>query len=266
MKQALPQAPGFLACCATAWRVTVAIILRETKTRFGKNKLGYLWAVIEPVAYVAILLLVRSRLHASIPFGENLFVFFITGILVYRTFIAIAGRTMKAITANSALLTYPLVKPMDTVLARIILEALTMLVVFGIFFAFLALVSEQEVIHYPSRFAAAVTATILLGAGIGTFNAVVSVLFPAWERLWSILGFPLFILSGVFYLPQALPPALQKILYFNPILHCVEWLRHATYLDYTPLLDRAYILVFAIVSLTLGMFLERIYRFSVVRP
>ncbi|MGH6763325.1 MAG: ABC transporter permease [Phyllobacterium sp.] len=266
MKLPFLQQPGFLECCTTAWRVIVAVVLRETKTRFGQNKLGYLWAIIEPVAYVAILLFIRSHLHSSIPFGENLFVFFITGILVYRTVMAIAGRTMKAITANSALLTYPLVKPMDTVLARIILEALTMLFVFGVFFVFLAFVSEHEVIHYPSRFAAAIAAAIFLGAGVGTFNAVVSVLFPVWERLWSILGFPLLMLSGIFYLPHKLPPAAQNVLYLNPILHCVEWLRYATYLDYAPMLNRSYVIGFAVVSMTVGMLLERVYRFSVVRP
>lgn len=40
----------FLRGLKVMWRVQVAVLLRETKTRFGKNKLGYLWAFVEPSA------------------------------------------------------------------------------------------------------------------------------------------------------------------------------------------------------------------------
>jgi len=246
-------------------RVITAIILRETKTRFGKNKIGYLWAIIEPISYVAILLFVRHYLHSKIPFGENLYLFFLTGILTYRLFIAIASRTMQAITANQSLLTYPLVKPTDTIFARIILETLTMLVVFAIFFCFLIYLTQGTVIHYPGRFGAAIAATIVLAAGVGTFNSVAVMLFPFWERFWNIIKFPLLIGSGVFYMPSSLPPSAQKILAYNPVLNCIEWLRFGTYLDYNPVLNGFYVLGFALVFLVAGLSMERLYRNTLVR-
>lgn len=38
-------------------KVTVeALFLREIRTRFGKFRLGYLWAILEPSAHLLILL------------------------------------------------------------------------------------------------------------------------------------------------------------------------------------------------------------------
>lgn len=246
-------------------RVVTAIILRETKTRFGKNKLGYLWAFIEPASYVVILILIRKQMGSTVPFGSNLYLFILTGILVYRVFVSIAGRATGAISSNQALLTYPLVKPVDTIVARIILESLTMMTVLCVFFVILEIYSDYTLINYPSILIEAVAVTILLSSGVGFFNAVVSMIFPAWERIWGLLRFPLLFLSGVFYIPKSMPPIVQQIISWNPVTHCVEWFRYGSYLDYDPMLSRSYVVWFGIIALTIGLFLEKAFRNSLVR-
>lgn len=246
-------------------RVVVAVILRETKTRFGKNKLGYLWALIEPSSYIAILIFIRHAMHASIPFGESLVLFILTGVLVYRIFVSVAGRTMGAISSNQALLTYPLVKPLDTILARLILETLTMCVILFVFFSLLNIYSNKRMIHFPDIFLEAILALFLLSAGIGTVNAVISLLFPFWERIWGLVKFPILFLSGVFYVPRSMPPFIQSILSWNPVMHCVEWLRSGSYLDYNPLLDKSYVIWFGSCTLVIGLALERLFRNKLVR-
>jgi len=245
-------------------RVIVAIILRETKTRFGKNKLGYLWAFMEPVAYIGLLLVVRNFLSTKVPFGENLYLFILTGILIYRLFISVASRGMNAISSNQALLTYPIVKPVDTVYARIILETLTMLVIVFIFFLFLTVLSNEIIIHYPYRFAAALAGTVLLATGFAMFNAVAVLLYPFWERFWGLIKFPLLISSGIFYIPSAMPLAAQDVLQWNPVLNCIEWLRSGTYLDYDPISSPSYVVFAGLCMWTLGLSMERLNRNKLV--
>lgn len=246
-------------------RVVIALILRETKTRFGKHKLGYLWAVIEPVSYIVILLLVRTFLSAGSYFDEAIYVFVLTGILIFRLFRAIVGRTMSAISANKALLSYPIVKPNDTIIARIILESITMLIVLAVFFSLLSYFTESTIIHHPSRFFSAIGATLLLAAGIGTFNSVFAVLFPFWERLWGMISLPLLLLSGIFYVPRSLPPGAQSVLQWNPVLNCIEWLRYGTYLSYDPLLSESYVLYIGLLFLAIGLLIERRFRHILVQ-
>jgi len=246
-------------------RVVTAIILRETKTRFGKNKLGYLWAFIEPMAYVTIFILIREKAGTAVPFGSNLYLFILTGILVYRIFISIAGRANGSISSNQALLTYPLVKPVDTIVARIILESLTMILVLTVFFTILEIYSDYSLINYPSILIEAVAVLVLLSSGVGFFNAVFCMIFPAWERVWGLMTLPLLIMSGVFYVPKSMPPLVQQIISWNPLTHCVEWFRYGAYLDYDPALDRSYVIWFGITALTLGFLLEKIFRNGLVR-
>ena len=245
-------------------RVIVALILRETKTRFGKHRLGYVWALIEPAVFILIFGVLRTAIRDRIPFGESILLFIIPALLLVRIFIGLAGHMGASISANKALLAYPPVKPPDVIIARFLLEMLTMSLLIAIFFVLMAWIAEIEVIIYFHSFAASITALFLLCVGMGAFNAVVSVLWPAWERIWRFSSLPILILSGVFFVPKSLPPAYQYWLSFNPVLHCVEWMRTATYLTYDPLLDRPYPIMFGLVTLVIGLALERLYRYKLL--
>lgn len=250
---------------ATNWDVIVAIIMRETQTRFGKNKLGYIWALLEPMAYVTIFLLIRNVISQGVPFGDSMILFVLSGLLCFRAFSSVASRGLKAVEANKALFNYPMVKPMDAIFARIILEALTMAVVFVIFFSFMHMISDRHIIAHPERFGEGLSAFLVLTTGVAVFNGAVNAVLPSWERVFSMIRLPLLLLSGVFYVPKSLPMELHAYLNWNPLLHCVEWIRVGMYLDYDPMLSKAYVLTFGLIAFVLGMLIERVYRRKVLK-
>jgi tetratricopeptide (TPR) repeat protein len=59
--------PGFLERWRTQGRVIHALIIRETRTRFGDSKLGYGWALLEPIAHILMLSLVFAVLMRGRP-------------------------------------------------------------------------------------------------------------------------------------------------------------------------------------------------------
>lgn len=245
---------------ALTCRVIIAIVLRETKTRFGRNKLGFLWALIEPIVYIGVFIAIRSVTRDHIPFGQDFALFIVSGLLTLRTFSAIANRGMGAITSNKALLAYPPVKPLDLVIARTILESLTMGVVWMIFLSILAMTSEEKIIFHPDVFAQAIAALIYLASSVALLHASLAAVFPAWERIWGLTRLPLLLMSAIFYVPKLMPPWFQSILYWNPILHCAEWVRTGIYLTYEPLLDVRYLLCFSTLTLCIGLMLEQANR------
>lgn len=257
--------PSFLQRLRSMGRVLVALMLRETKTRFGRSRFGYVWAIVEPIVYITFFLTIRTFIaRGAGAFGESLMLFLMTGLITVRVFLAVSSFTSAAILSNRALLAYPPVKPIDVVVSRFLLESLTMLFVVVVFYSALAIVDERNVVPNHVAFAFGLSATFLLAAGVGMFNAVVSVLVPTWQRVWALLRLPLFILSGIFYLPSELPPQAQAVLWWNPVLHCVEWVRTGTYVTYDPLLDTYYPLSFGALFLVGGLTLERVYRFRVL--
>lgn len=244
----------------TFLRVLYALIMREGTTRFGRNQLGYLWAFIEPAGYVLVFLFGRAALRDRIPFGDSIILFALTGLMTFRIANSIAARARSAISGNEALLAYPLVRTLDLMVARIVLEAATMVTLFLLFLAGIALFGGVRIQMDIENFCQALGATVLLGAGLGVFNAVIGRLLPVWERIWGLLSMPLFITSGIFFLPSSLPPDAVRFLWWNPFLHCVEWMRDAVYLDYEPVLSQTYLLGFSLSTLFIGLFANRYFQ------
>ena len=68
--------PAFIDRLKIQFRVIHALIIRETRTRFGDSRLGYGWALIEPILHIALLSAVFSLLmHGNPPIGTHFFVF-----------------------------------------------------------------------------------------------------------------------------------------------------------------------------------------------
>jgi len=77
-------APGFFETLRTQGRVIHALIIRETRTRFGDSKLGYGWALLEPIAHILMLSLVFAvMMRGRPPIGDEFFIFYYTGIIRY---------------------------------------------------------------------------------------------------------------------------------------------------------------------------------------
>src|SRR5262245_48251372 len=119
----------------TQLRVIGALVLRDTRTRYGRSQLGYLWAIAEPLTYVAFMAALFAGLGRHPPFGSDNALFFASGILPFTLFAALSRSVSGAIEANRALLTYPIVKPIDALLARATLECATAIVVMIIMFS-----------------------------------------------------------------------------------------------------------------------------------
>lgn len=82
-------------------KVTVeALFLREIRTRFGKFRLGYLWAILEPSAHLLILLGIFGYImHRTMP-DISFPVFLLNGLIPFFIFSSISNRSVGAIEAN----------------------------------------------------------------------------------------------------------------------------------------------------------------------
>lgn len=56
-------------------RVLYALILREALGKYGKSRIGYLWALFEPLTQVLILVAIFSALGRKSPVGGDLAIF-----------------------------------------------------------------------------------------------------------------------------------------------------------------------------------------------
>lgn len=245
-------------------RVIAALVVRSAVTRFGESRIGFVWILLEPAAYVGVFLFIHTVMSAHVAFGDNALLFTITGVFGFRMTRGIARKTERGIIRNQPMLTYPLVRPLDTILATFLTEATIWMIICAIFMGGLALTMDRDVIVYPVAFAECLLAILFFALSFATFNAIISGLFPRYDTFLNMISMPLMLMSGIFYVPVGLPPDVQAIFWWNPFLHCVEWFRTSTYLDYNALLSKSYLLSVSTGMLTIALVLERLYRRKII--
>jgi capsular polysaccharide transport system permease protein len=235
-------------------RVLSALMLRETRVTFGTSQLGYLWAIVTPAAGTAALAAIYSLAGRHPPFGESLALFFATGILTLELFSKLGASLMTALEANAALLNYPPVRRLDVLFARALLIGATYAAIMAIFLVGLIALDLARWPWAPETVVLAFSVTFLLGLGYGIASAVILHFWQSWRHVEKILTRPLFFVSGIFYVPGFLPPAARDWLWWNPVLHCVEWMRCGFYpLYHSAVLDRGYVVGWALALVLLGL-------------
>lgn len=253
----------FMQALSVQSRVIHAFLLRETRTRFGRSRLGYFWALFEPMAYILTMVAVFSALGRGAPAGMDITLFFFTAIIPWLLFLKMMTGLSGAIGANQQLLTYPQVKTLDVVVARIILEFSTLLIVAVLYLIGLSFFGIQITIDSVLLTLVGLLMATGLGIGMGLVGGVIRLYMPAWSNFQSILSRVLFFTSGKFFLAESLPITLQEWLWYNPVLHVVEWTRSAFFVGFeSQFYDVRYLAFFILFLLFIGLAAERVSRYK----
>jgi len=213
--------PGFFETLQTQLRVIHALIIRETRTRFGDSKLGYGWALLEPILHILMLSLVFAvMMRGRPPIGDEFFIFYYTGIIPYHLFIHTSTSMTYAISSNGSLLQLPLVSTFDVLMARGLLELFTDSLVAVILLAGFGAVGLGALPHDLSGVCASVLVVWLFGCGCGFLNAVINAFSKSWDKIWVQLTRLLYFCSGIFYVPGMMPEWIRDILTWFLIPKC----------------------------------------------
>ena len=214
-------------------RVILALVLREANAKFARHRLGYIWAFIEPIAFVAAFTLIVTVGGRSWQSGMPSAPFFITGIVSFFMFRDVANATFNGLTANKALLVYPQVNALDVMLARTLLEMVTGFIVFATLLVAVRGFGVDVRLERPVAVLGWLVAMGLGGFGFGAAVGAIEPLFPAIQRIMSAVVLrPLFWISGVFFTAEMLPPNLRDLALLNPLVHVVEFLRSAFFHEF----------------------------------
>jgi len=243
-------------------RAVAALILREMITTYGRSPGGYLWAVLEPAAGIAVLSLVFSVGFRNPPIGTNFPIFYATGMLPFLLFNDISNKLAQSMNFSRQLLVYPSVTFIDAILARLILNTLTQLLVGYVVLSGLLILFETRTTLQIDRIVLAYLMAVSLALGGGVMNSVLFSLFPIWQQVWSVVTRPLFIISGIFFLFEGIPEPYRSYLWYNPLIHVIGTMRSAFYISYEAnYVSYLYVFGLSLTLLVMGLvFLHRYHR------
>ncbi len=206
-------------------RVLQALMLREVITRFGRENLGVLWLMGEPMLFTlgVATLWTAAGLHRDSPIP--IVAFAVTGyssVLMWRNSATRAG---SAVEQNKPLLFHRNVRPIDVLLTRTVLEiagataSFTTLSLLFSFIGWMPLPADPLEVIFGWIMLAWFGASLALTIGAGTaFSAIV-------ERLWHPAAYLMFPISGAAFMVDWLPPNFQKVVLLLPMVHGIEIVR-----------------------------------------
>ena len=203
--------------------------MREIATRYGRSPGGYVWALLEPMAFIGLMSVLMSTVGRAPAMGDSFALFYASGFLAFNMYKGMESYLSSAVSANRSLLSYPNVAPIDSVIARFVLQGLTSLVVAAVILGGAMLTVHHKLHIYWAYLFEAVGFAWCLALGVALANIVLFFRFPIYETLFGILMRPLFLLSGVFYIPMQMPHPFSDYLLANPISHVVILFREGFY-------------------------------------
>ncbi|MFA7258377.1 MAG: ABC transporter permease [Aeromonas bestiarum] len=234
--------------------VTFGLLMRELKTRFGNYRMGYAWALLDPLITIAVFCVIFGLRQRNGFGGVEAPVFVASGYLPFLMFQNTASRLQSAVSANRGLFCYRQVTPFTTLFSRFLLE-----VTIGVL---VAVVLISGLVWFGFNAMPADPLAVLLGYGllmmlsfaIGMLFCIAASLSSEAERLIPIVMRPMLWVSAVFFPLAAVPQGYQHLLLWNPIVHALELIRTGWIAGFkTPGGSWFYLGVFTLITLTLAM-------------
>lgn len=245
--------------------VMAAVIFRDMRTRFFNHGLGFLVVSLWPLSHMVIILLIYQLAGRTAPFGDDIRVFFATGLIPTLAFMYVSRFMSLSLILNRPMLAFPAVTVVDIMFGRALLEIVAAFITLVFFFLILFALGDNPVPYNIEQAVYAYLATLLLSVGVGTLAGVIVMFFQFFATLYALLMMLVYLGSGLLFVAPALPAPLPYLLSWNPVLQCVEWMRVAYYPTYSDkILDKSYVIGYGFTALFLGLLLERLLRWKIL--
>ncbi len=243
-----------------------ALLMRELQTRFGSYRLGYLWAPLEVIIQVGIMLILFGAIMKRVLPGMEYPLFLVAGMVPFFMMQKIATRSLGAVSANQGLLMYRAVKHIDVIFARSFLE-------FAIyFFTFIILLIGLKL--FGITFSLAYLHIVLIGwlgmflfsLGLALILMIVGYYGGEISKIISIFFTMLYFASGVIYSVHMIPEPYLSYLLYNPFIHNLESMRHALAPTYPAHhISMTYFWLWTAVVMFLGIALYKVCERDLIR-
>ncbi len=238
-------------------RVLHALILRELKSRYGNRRLGFLWALIEPLMFISVFVAGFQLIGRSAQGGIAAPLFFVAGFCPFFMFRDVYSQVFGGTKGQQSLMMFPQVTRMDILVAKMIVTVLVSILVFIVLMVGLYCLGYDYEIEDILGAMIGVFLICAIGFGIGLVLGAITIRYEFLSSITSLfMGRPLFLTSGLFFSASMLPPKVRDIFLYNPLLHCIEYIRSSLFLSFSSrYVDLPYVIVFALVLNSFGLML-----------
>lgn len=201
------------------------LIVRDLKVKYRRSFLGLLWSILNPL----LMMLVITAVFSSIfRFNVAYFpIYYLTGATLFNFVVESTNTSMTSI-----IMAAPLIKKVYIPKYLFPLEK-TLFAFVNLFFSLFAVMIVILVLRMPVYwtillFPIPLIYTLFFAIGLSLILATANVFFRDIEHLYAVWTTAWLYLTHIIYPLDILPPAIQRIVTFNPLYYYIEYFRQLT--------------------------------------
>lgn len=206
-------------------RVIHALMLRELHTRFGRENIGFLWIMVEPLLFAGLVAIMWRYMKGAEEHGVSIVAFVVTGYIPITLFRHAVSRSISIFVANSSLLYHRQVKILDFIFVRFVIEMLGGMMAFVLIASVLSLFDAFPV---PADFGMLIGGWVLYSLvtlSICFIVAPLSEMSDVVEKFVPVLTYIMIPFSGSFNMVSWLTPAVRDYMLWSPFVNAMELMR-----------------------------------------
>jgi capsular polysaccharide transport system permease protein len=255
---------------AAGWRIQTrvisALMIRELSTRFGRENIGFLWVMVEPLMFAILVGVIWRAWKGPEEYGIDIVAFVVTGYIPLTLFRQAISRSVGAMKVNGSLMYHRQIKILDLVLVRFLVEMIGGMMAY-VFIG--AVLIAAGVFPIPSDLGMLIGGWLLYSFFTFSVCLVVSPLSEMSEVIEKMVPVTTYVMvpfSGVFTLSSWVTPKARDFLYYSPPVSAMEMMRHGLFGNLVrPYYNLTVPLIFSVIMTIIGLVLcRRIRRILVV--
>jgi len=215
----------------TQVRVIHALMIRELTTRYGRDNIGFLWIMVEPLLFAGLVALIWHFMYGETKHGVGITAFIVTGYIPITLFRHGVARSVAIFTANSSILYHRQVKILDFIVVRLLIELLGGMMAF-VFIAGVLMVFDQFPV--PTDIGLTIAGWMIyafFSFSICLIIAPLSEMSEVVEKFVPVTTYVMIPFSGLFTLAEWLTPTMREYLMWSPFVSGMEMLRKGIWGD-----------------------------------
>lgn len=206
-----------------------ALVLRELHTRFGRNNIGYLWMIGEPMMLATVI----GGLHAFQPghLGSTMppVAFSLVGYCVFIVFRGIFNRAESILESSLPLMYHRMISVLNLSIARVVVESAGCVTTFVLLYTIVILLGIAEPPARPLWAIGGVMGMIWISFAWGLNVTALTFDKPTLGRLVHPISYFMMPLSGAFIAVEWMPVSLQNAANWFPLVNIFEITRYGMF-------------------------------------
>lgn len=206
-------------------RVIHALMIRELHTRFGRENIGFLWIMVEPLLFAGLVAIIWRFMKGPEEHGISIIAFVVTGYIPITLFRHGVSRSVSLFVANGALMYHRQVKILDFIFVRFIIEMLGGMMAYLFIACILIYFGEFPIPANIGLWVAGWMLYSLFTLSLCFLVAPLSEMSEVLEKFMPVLTYIMIPFSGLFTMASWLTPTMREYLLLSPFVNAMEMMR-----------------------------------------